>query len=271
MITSLRNPLVKQIRKLHRTKGRREQNLFLLEGTHSLETACQVDCSLDCLCYTYEWQIRYPQLWELASQKAQRIELVSPEVLQAMATTVNPDGVIATAIRLAINEPQIINFQLGLVLERLQDPGNLGTIIRTALATEVQGIWLSSESVEIDNPKVLRSSAGAWFHVPLIVKSNLSSIIKNYQAKGVQVIATLPTATKTYWELDFTKPSLILLGNEGAGLSEYLANLANQTVSIPQEKKVESLNVAIVCALLLYERQRQIRSDKNYKLMICPD
>lgn len=259
MITSLKNPLVKQIRQLHRTKGRREQNLLLFEGTHLLETACEVNCSLDCLCYTAQWQSRYPQLWELATQKAQRIELVSPEVLQALATTVNPDGVIATAVNPKISKPTIADFKIGLILERLQDPGNLGTIIRTAVATEIDGIWLSSDSVDIDNPKVLRSSAGAWFHVPLIVSCDLSATIKHYQASGVQVIATLPTATNTYWDVDLTQPSLILLGNEGAGLSEELASLADQTVSIPLGNTIESLNVAIACALLLYERQRQIR------------
>jgi RNA methyltransferase, TrmH family len=257
MITSIKNPLVQQIRKLHRTKGRREQNLLLLEGTHLLQTACQANCSLVTLCFTEQWQVRYPQLWTIAFNKAQRIELVTTEVLQSMTTTVKPDGVVATMVSLKQPESVIANFQLGLVLERLQDPGNLGTIIRTAVATEVNGIWLTDDSVEIDNPKVLRSSAGAWFDVPMIVSFDLSTVISNYQQTGVQVIATLPTATQPYWEIDLTKPSLIVLGNEGAGLSQKLITLADKIVSIPLGKKIESLNVAIACAVLLYEGKRQ--------------
>ncbi|YAI82572.1 MAG: TrmH family RNA methyltransferase [cyanobacterium endosymbiont of Rhopalodia sterrenbergii] len=267
MITSIKNPIVKQIRKLHRTKGRREQNLLLLEGTHLLQTACQSNCSLMTLCFTEQWQARYPQLWAIASQKAQRIELVTIEVLQSMATTVKPDGVVATMVSLKQPESVIADLQLGLILERLQDPGNLGTIIRTAVATEVNGIWLTDDSVEFDHPKVLRSSAGAWFQVPMIVSFDLSSVIRQYQQTGVQVIATLPTATRPYWEIDLTQPTLILLGNEGSGLSQKLVNLADEIVSIPLGKRIESLNVAIACAVLLYEGKRQRVNSKRFSIL----
>jgi TrmH family RNA methyltransferase len=257
MITSLQNPLVKQIRKLHQAKGRREQNLFLLEGTHLLETACEVDCSLVTVCFTEQWQERHPQLWEQASKKAKRIEIVSSEVLAAIATTVHPDGVVATALRMAQKPSPLPHLNLGLVLERLQDPGNLGTIIRTAVAAGSDGLWISNDSVDVDNPKVLRSSAGAWFRLPVIVSPNLTQIVTDYRARGVQVVATLPKTDNLYWEIDFTRPTLILLGNEGAGLTEELISLADRQVKIPLGGGVESLNVAIAAALLLYEAQRQ--------------
>ncbi len=257
MIASLQNPLVKEIRKLHRAKGRREQNLFLLEGTHLVETACQVNCSLVSLCCTADWQTRYPQVWEIASQQAQRTELVTPVVLQSMATTQHPDGVIATAVRTRLQQLTNKPLKLGLVLEGLQDPGNLGTIIRTAAAVEADGIWLSENSVDIDNPKVLRSSAGAWFRIPLLVSENLPEVVKSQQAQEVQIIATLSSAKQTFWQLDLTQPTLILLGNEGAGLSDALVRRADATVSIPISQGVESLNVAIAAALLLYEAKRQ--------------
>ncbi len=257
MITSIGNPLVKQIRKLHRAKGRREQNLLLLKGTHLVETAYEQNCSLITLCYTEQWQARYPQLWENISQQVQRCELVSLEVLSSMTTTVNPDGVVATAIFQPYIEGNITEFRLGLVLERLQDPGNLGTIIRTAAASEVDGIWLSNDSVDIDNPKVLRASAGAWFQVPLFIDSDLKNVIKRYQDYGVNIVATVPNVTQTYWELELQKPTLILLGNEGSGLSKELLDLANEAVTIPLGKNIESLNVAIATALILYEAKRQ--------------
>ncbi|MDJ0597681.1 MAG: RNA methyltransferase [Crocosphaera sp.] len=257
MITSIQNPLIKQIRKLHRAKGRREQNLLLLEGTHLVETACEQNCSLINLCYTEQWQARYPQLWENVSKQVNRAELVSVEVLGSMTTTVNPDGVVATAVFQPYSEEDIRDFRLGLIIERLQDPGNLGTIIRTAAATEIDGIWLSDDSVDIDNPKVLRASAGAWFQVPMFVSSDLKIVIEKYKNNGVNIVATLPNATQTYWHLQFTKPTLILLGNEGSGLSNSLVSLADDLVSIPLGQGVESLNVAIATALMLYEAKRQ--------------
>jgi TrmH family RNA methyltransferase len=257
MLTSLQNPLIKQIRKLHQAKGRHEQDLFLLEGTHLLETACEVNCSLVTLCFTPEWQERYPQLRENAAKLSQRVELVSPEILTAIATTVHPDGVVATVQRHTRPSPQLSGLNLGLVLERLQDPGNLGTIVRTAAATQLDGIWLSEGSADLDHPKVLRASAGAWFRVPMAVSPNLPRLIQGYQVQGVQIIGTLPKATQTYWDIDFTGPSLILLGNEGAGLSRELISLCDRQVNIPVGQGVESLNVAIAAALLLYEAKRQ--------------
>lgn len=257
MITSSQNPLVKQIRKLHRAKGRQEQNLLLLEGTHLLETALEVNCSLDTVCYSPQWQVKYVHLYEQVLTRSRRVECVTPEVLQQLATTVNPDGVIATIDRDFQKSSPIKSPNLGLILERIQDPGNLGTIIRSAVATGMDGIWTSEDSVEFDNPKVLRASAGAWFHLPKQSSPDLEKLIHDYQTQGIQVIATQMNAPKTYWDIDFRRSSIILLGNEGAGLSPELAKLADETVRIPLASGVESLNVAIAAALLLYEAQRQ--------------
>jgi TrmH family RNA methyltransferase len=255
MLTSLQNPLVKQLRKLHQAKERRQQQLFLLEGTHLVEAACVADCSFVTICCTTEWQGRYQSLWEQVSQVAQRVELVSQEVLRAIATTVEPDGVVATVERTSTPTPSFTS--LGLVLETIQDPGNLGTLIRTAAAAGAEGLLLSADSVDPDHPKVLRASAGQWFQVPMATRSDLKADIFHYQQQGMQVISTLPTATLTYWQIDLRPPTLVLLGNEGAGLSPKLAELADHQVTIPQCSGVESLNVAIAAALILYEAKRQ--------------
>lgn len=256
MLTSLQNPLVKQMRKLHRARERHEQNLCLLEGTHLIASACELAYPFETLCATPQWQEKYPQLWKQASQTAKRAEVVSPTVLEAIATTVNPDGIVATASRRAWETTLPSHLSLGIALERLQDPGNVGTIIRTAAATEVEGMWISADSVDLDHPKVLRSSAGAWFRLPMAVACDLEAVVKAFPG---QTVATLPQADLTYWEIDFSCPTLILLGNEGAGLSPQLAALADRQVSIPLAAGVESLNVAIAAALLLYEAQRQRR------------
>ncbi len=257
MLTSLQNSLVKQIRKLHSTKERQKQELFLLEGTHLLQEACAVSYPLEVVCCTPEWQANHPLLWQEACSRSDRTEIVSKEVLAAIATTVQPDGVVATAKRGNI-QTQVPVTGLVLALETIQDPGNLGTIIRTAAAVGASGLWISGDSVDLDSPKVLRASAGQWFRLATAVSEDLKATVTYHQQQGMQIVATLPNATLTYWEIDWRKPSLILLGNEGAGLSAELAAMADQQVKIPLNPGVESLNVAIAAALMLYEAQRQM-------------
>ena len=256
VLTSLQNPLVKQIRKLHSTKERHKQQLCLLEGTHLLQEACVVNYPLVTVCCTPEWQSAHPVLWEKACNHSQRVEIVSQEVLASITTTVHPDGVIATAKRV-INQNQVPFSGLVLALETVQDPGNLGTIIRTVAASGATGLWLSQDSVDLDSPKVIRASAGQWFSVAMAVSENLKATIQQSQQAGMQVVATLPTANLTYWDVDWRKPTLILLGNEGTGLSPDLTTMADQQVKIPLNPGVESLNLAIAAALILYEAQRQ--------------
>ncbi|MEH2421248.1 MAG: RNA methyltransferase [Nostoc sp.] len=267
MLTSLQNSLVKQIRKLHSTKERHKQQLFLLEGTHLLEEACAVNYPLETVCCTPEWQAAHPSLWEEACSRCDRAEIVSREILDAIATTVQPDGVVATAKRIVgasptggVRQTQLPFPFTGLVLalETVQDPGNLGTMIRTAAAAGASGLWVSGDSVDLDSPKVLRASAGQWFRLATAVTEDLKATVQQSQQAGMQVVATLPSATLTYWEVDWRKPSLILLGNEAAGLSADLAAIADKQVKIPLSPGVESLNVAIAAALMLYEARRQM-------------
>ncbi len=175
--------------------------------------------------------------------------------MRSITTTVEPDGVAATVTRQSLPAP--IFSSLGLALETIQDPGNMGTMIRTAAAVGADGLLLSADSVDPDHPKVLRASAGEWFQVPVTVSSNLQLDISHCHQRGMQVVATLPTATLTYWEIDLCPPTLIIMGNEGAGLSQELAELADQQIAIPLNPGVESLNVAIAAALVLYEAKRQ--------------
>ena len=257
ILTSIKNPLIKQVRKLHRSKERQKQNLLLIEGTNLIEAACQADYKLDTIFYTERWRSHHQSLFSTAIEQEIRTQLVAQEVLDAIATTVNPDGVVAIANRVATKQAPKLQ-RLGIALERLQDPGNLGTIIRTAAATGIDGMWLGSDSVDYYSPKVLRSSAGQWFKVPVVTNGDLSELVREQQQQGVQVIATTSQATKSYWEIDFNCPTLILLGNEGAGLSTELIEAADIQIKIPLANQVESLNVAIASALLLYEAQRQL-------------
>ncbi|MCL2931433.1 MAG: RNA methyltransferase [Trichodesmium sp. MAG_R03] len=255
MLTSLQNPLVKQIRQIHQSKGRREQQLFLVEGTHLLEEACKRNYPLITVCCTPEWQEKHKFLCELISQKAQRIELVSARIIQSLATTVNPDGIVAIAPQQQTNFMKITT--LGVALDKIQDPGNLGTIIRTAVATNIDGLFVSRDSVDLYHPKVVRASAGEWFNLQKAISEDLKDKVLQLQSKGLQVLATVPSSTINYWEIDLRKPTLIVVGNEGSGVSTDLINLADYSVKIPLSNGVESLNVAISTAIILYEVQRQ--------------
>ncbi|MEO0406688.1 MAG: RNA methyltransferase [Cyanobacteria bacterium P01_A01_bin.135] len=255
MLSSLQNPLVKQLRKLHRAKERRKQACFLLEGTHLVEEADRASWPLSVVCHTAAWQQRHIDLYQQLIQQAQRVELVSEPVLEAIATTAHPDGVIAAAN----HQPHPVSEalpSLGLGIEALQDPGNLGTIIRTAAAAGVDRVCLSEDSVDLEHPKVLRASAGQWFRLPMEQHTAWYEEVAQLQGK-VQVVATSPTAQQPYWNLDLRRPTLILVGNEGAGLSERAMQLASHQISIPTAAEVESLNVAIATALVLYEALRQ--------------
>jgi RNA methyltransferase, TrmH family len=262
MLTSLQNATVKQLRKLQQPKERRHQGVLLLEGTHLIEAACAANYPLGVLCYTEAWQQRYPEICQQALAQAEQVELVTAAVLQSIASTVTPDGVVATAPRRnawqeAASQPGSA-IHLGIMLETLQDPGNLGTIIRTAAAAGSDGLWLSDDSVSLENPKVLRASVGQWFRLPMATV-NLAQKAQQLKQEGVQIVASSATADVDYWDLDLVKPTVFMMGNEGAGLSAALMECASVAIKIPVMPNVESLNVAVSTALLLYEARRQRR------------
>ena len=262
MLTSTKNPLVKQLRSLGESaKDRKEQGLFLVEGTHALTEAITTAYPLSIVCCTEKWIAANPDLYEqiAGSEEIERLEIVSEEVLQAIATTKNPDGAIAAALMpFCTTSREIAQIHsLGLALETIQDPGNIGAIVRSAVAVGLDGMLVSSDSVDLTNPKIIRATAGQWFRCAMQTTAYIAEDIRKLQAQGIKVIATLANAPKTYWDYDFTQPTLILLGNEGNGLSPELIELADEAVSIPQSDRVESLNVAICAALLLYEAKRQ--------------
>ncbi len=254
MITSRQNPLVRHIRKLHQRKYR--QGYLLLEGTHLVQEALAAGYGFEVVCCTTPWQEKQPASWlEQLQQQSDRFELVSEEVLAALCTTQTPDGVVAvTPYRPCQSLPLK---SLGLCLVSLQDPGNLGTIVRTAAAAGVEGIVLSSDCVEFSHPKVLRASAGQWFHLPFQTVTDPRPLLKQFQEEGWQVVTTSPTAPQIYWQVDFCQPTLIVMGNEGQGLPADYDALTFTPVAIPQAATVESLNVAIATAVLLYEVYRQ--------------
>ena len=274
-ISSRRNPLVRRLRALAARKGRDQEGLLLLEGTHLVQ-------ELVTLLHQHRWS-HDQGLWDLVATPAwmdahaallarfscaPRIQLVSEEVLQAALTTVHPDGV-AALIPLACLPTGPIDPTFVLALDRLQDPGNLGTLIRTALAADIDMLWQGSGADPL-SPKVVRSSAGAVLRLPherfgpseQDGIEGLRQALLDARDRGLQVVATLvpgagaPVPICPYWQHDWTLPTVLVLGNEGSGLHPKLLACCSHGVTLPHSPAVESLNVASAAVPLLLERRR---------------
>lgn len=144
-----------------------------------------------------------------------------------------------------------------LILENLQDPGNLGTIIRMAEGAGVTGVIMSCNTVDIYNPKTIRSTMGSLYRVPVIYVEDICKTVEECRQKGVRVYAAHLKGTDNYNVKDYTKPTAFMIGNEGNGLTDKLTDKADELVRIPMQGKVESLNAAIACTILTYEAVRQ--------------
>lgn len=267
LISSRRNPLVKRLRSLSSRAGREEEGLLLLEGTHLLQELVRLKLQPAELIATERWYQRHAQLLVGVNQAIPR-RLVTDEVLTAALSTVTPDGVASlcpySALPLAPKDAHFL-----LVLDRIQDPGNLGTLLRTALAADVQNVWLGS-GVDPLGSKSLRASAGALLQLPHhrfgpdedTAISQLTDELKRLAAGGMQVVATLvpgsqvPIRPVPYWELNWRLPTALVLGTEGAGLHPELLACCTHAVTLPHSSRVESLNVAAAAVPLLLERRR---------------
>lgn len=202
---------------------------------------------------------------DVCREKKADVELVRDSVFQSMSDTNTPQGILAEVYRRSVNEEDL--FAAGtepflLIAEHLQDPGNLGTIIRTAEGAGVTGIILSADTVDIYNPKVIRSTMGSIFRMPIVVADDLAEMIDHVKARGISVYgAHLDGAT--FYEKDFTGGCAFLIGNEGNGLSDAISAKADDLIRIPMCGQVESLNAAISTAVIAYEVLRQRSTGKK--------
>jgi TrmH family RNA methyltransferase len=249
------------LRELHEAKGRRQQGLLFLEGTHLLQEVLSQGLVPQLVLATPAWLERHPQLTR-SLPAATVVRRATESVLEAAATTRHPDGVVLT-LPLPPAGPSGRSGSFVLALDRLQDPGNLGTLLRTALAGGVDQVWLG-EGADPWQPKVLRASSGAALALPLerLSPGGLADRLDGARLQGMAVVAAvLPSpawpAPAPYWQRDWTKPTVLLLGNEGAGVDSALLDRVDGVVTIPHNPQVESLNVAVAAAPLLLERWRQ--------------
>ncbi|MFN9646021.1 MAG: TrmH family RNA methyltransferase, partial [Cyanobacteriota bacterium] len=233
-ITSRRNPLVQQLRELHHASGRLERQRLLLEGTHLLEEALRLGLTPDLLLATPAWLERHAALLP-ALPDATRLRQASPEALGAAATTRHPDGVIA-ALPWTLPAPPLPSATPAfvLLLDTIQDPGNMGTLLRTALAAGVEQVWLA-DGADPWQPKVLRASSGASLALPIarFHAPELPERIERLRAAGTAVVGTVARGGTPYWRHDWQQPTLLMLGNEGAGRSPALRAQADGLLTLP--------------------------------------
>jgi len=267
LISSRRNPLVRKLRSLSKKEGRHEHSSLLLEGTHLLEESLKTNCLPAEVIATVDWFDDHQEVLKKIASKS-LLTRVTQNVLEASLSTVTPDGVAAifpiSGLPKLVKNPKHI-----LALDRIQDPGNLGSLFRSALAAEYEIIWLASGADPL-NQKVLRSSAGSVLHLPferigdsssssiemLVSKLNIA-IDDNYQVVGtISPNKITDKKVKPYWELDWDLPTVLVLGNEGSGVHSSIEACCTDFITLPHSSLVDSLNVASAAVPLLLERQR---------------
>lgn len=253
MITSTSNPQIKQIMALlKKSKERKEKKAFVIEGRKMFE---EIAKQPERVLKAYVSESYAKEQKEMA---AVPYETVADSVFEAMAETVTPQGILAVVRMPEYSLEEMVNRAGTLVLlENLRDPGNLGTILRTAEAAGVSGVILSKESVDIYNPKVIRSTMGAVYRVPFLYAEDFYGLLKELSDQNVTLLAAHLKGVKTFDQADYSGKVGILIGNEANGLSKEAADLAKEKVRIPMAGEVESLNAAVAAALLMYEAFRK--------------
>lgn len=258
MITSAANEKIKHVGALTQKAGlRREEGLFLIEGTRLFQEAPLSQIKEVYVSESYLKNID-KKMGKLLEKTG--FEEVSEQIFRKLSDTKTPQGILAVVSRKEYGRRDLLgSVPLLLLLEAIQDPGNLGTILRAAEGAGVTGIIMSRECVDIYNPKVVRSTMGSIFRVPFYVSDNLPEEIAALQKEHIRVFAAHLSSAHDYDREDYTGGSAFLIGNEGNGLKEETAKAADFRIRIPMLGKVESLNAGISAALLVYEAARQRR------------
>lgn len=259
MITSTANAKIKQVIQWQsKAKERRRDNVYVVEGFKMFEEA-PVE------------QIKEVYLSEEAEKRAQErkelreklaltgYETVAGDLFRKMSDTQTPQGILTVLRQPEYRVEELITQRnaLLIVLEDLQDPGNLGTIIRTGEGAGITGVIMSARTVDIFNPKTIRATMGSIYRVPFVYVDNLKETLQKLHRQGIHTYAAHLKGNTYYDTFSFRESTAFLIGNEGNGLQKETADMAEEYLKIPMEGQVESLNAAIATSLLMYEAHRQ--------------
>ena len=257
VISSKDNELVKHIKKLKEKKYRDEYNEFIIEGIKIIGEAIEENARIKyiILCDDCKTQDAIPSdlMYEIAKKECL---YVSEKIFNYITDVTNPQGIMAIVEKSSRQENEIdFNETNFLILDNIQDPGNMGTILRTADSLKFKQIIVSKGSADIYNLKVVRSTMGAIFRVKVIESENLVKTIKELKKHKVKVYATDLSTDKRIYDVDYEK-SAIVIGNEANGVSEDILKEATEKIKIPMIGKTESLNAAVATSIILYEAYR---------------
>ena len=261
LITSAANERLKEIKKLTaKADYRAERGLFVVEGMRMVR-----EVPPDRLEAMYVSESLFSRGSTFFSQLPEEsLFIVKDSVFTGISATKNPQGILALVKMIEYNSSGfferavLCDHPFLFIIEHLQDPGNLGTIIRTAEAGGVTGVLLSRDTVDLYNPKVIRSTMGSVFRVPVLVAEDLLAEIKKLKEHKIEIFGA-HLAGETFYDKDFTGGCGFLIGNEGHGLSDRISETADTLIRIPMKGSVESLNAAVSTAVIAYEVLRQRR------------
>lgn len=259
MLDNPRSPRVRSVAKLAKRPARQETGLFLLEGPQAVSEALEFRPDLILELYATPTALeRYGDIGAAAAEAGLEVEFVSEQVLESMADTVTPQGFIAVAQQFPTSIKDIFAGEprLVVVLEEVRDPGNLGTIIRAADAAGADAVVLSGRTVDLYNPKVVRSTTGSLFHLPVAVGVELPAVLERARGAGLQVLAAdikgedLLAARS---EGVLAQPTAWVFGNEARGLTDEHLELVDRAITVPIYGRAESMNLATAASVCLFE------------------
>lgn len=266
MITSTSSQQMKQVSALlKKAKERREKKAFVVEGTKMTAEAPAEYIKAVYIAEGYQKNPENQQLIQRLKKNCEKFgalfEVVSDSVYKSISDTQTPQGIMAVV---AMPEYHLEDLLKGekthlLILESIQDPGNLGTMVRTGEGAGITGVLMNKTTVDLFNPKTIRSTMGSIYRIPFFVAEDLKDTLQQLKKMGVCLYAAHLNGTHFYTEENYTKACGFLVGNEGNGLSDEIAEMADTCIKIPMEGEVESLNAGISAALLMYEANRQRR------------
>lgn len=253
-ITSVQNPTLKLVKELLKKKAaRKKHQRFVIEGIRAVKEIPS-SIMIETLLVSEEVEESF---YEGINTK--EILVMPASIFETISETISPQGIMALVkpVDISLNE---LKLQDGpyLLLENLQDPGNLGTIIRTAHAFDFKGILMTKGCVDLYSPKVVRATMSSLFYNPIVIDETIENYIEFFKEKGVQLYTTaLNDKAKLLGEVTFTKNMVLIIGNEGNGVSDYCLQHTDQTIMIPMPGGAESLNASVASAVCMYEVLRQ--------------
>ncbi|HSM72716.1 MAG TPA: RNA methyltransferase [Anaerolineales bacterium] len=259
MITSSQNPKLKRVRSLMgRAKERRDANAFVVEGVRLIEEAVNADWEFQFALYSDGLSQRGMDLVDKLSARDIEIDDVAGDLIQKLSDTENPQGILAVLKTKSLPMPASPNFVL--IPDQIRDPGNLGTLLRTAVATGVQAILLPPETTDVFAPKIVRAGMGAHYRLPIrsMKWEEIKSLTQDMHIHLADMDGT------PCWEADLHTPLALIIGGEAEGASDEARRLATQKICIPMAGNVESLNAGVAGSVLMFEVMRQ----RNYKKLV---